>query len=70
MLDLKEFQNIQFKIADMITDYNAARLMVHEAAKALDNKQSDTTLRSAMAKNFATDVCYNICNEALQIHVR
>ena len=65
---LKEFQNIQFKIADMITDYNAARLMVHEAAKALDNKQSDTTLRSAMAKNFATDVCYNICNEALQIH--
>ncbi len=65
---LKEFQNIQFKIADMITDYNAARLMVHEAAKALDNKQSDTTLRSAMAKKFATDVCYNICNEALQIH--
>ena len=65
---LKEFQSIQFKIADMITDYNAARLMVHEAAKALDLKQSDTTIKSAMAKKFATDVCFNICNEALQIH--
>ena len=65
---LKEFQSIQFKIADMITDYNAARLMVHEAANALDLKQSDTTIKSAMAKKFATDVCFNICNEALQIH--
>ena len=52
----------------MITDYNAARLLVHEAANALDLKQSDTTIKSAMAKKFATDVCFNICNEALQIH--
>jgi alkylation response protein AidB-like acyl-CoA dehydrogenase len=65
---LKQFQSIQFKLADMITDYNAARLMVHEAANALDSKQNDTTFKSAMAKKFATDVCYNICNEALQIH--
>ncbi len=65
---LKEFQSIQFKIADMITDFHAARLMVHEAAKALDKNQSDTTIKSAMAKKFATDACYSICNEALQIH--
>ena len=65
---LKEFQSIQFKIADMITDYNAARLMVHEAAKALDDNKRDTTVKSAMAKKFATDTCFNICNEALQIH--
>ena len=65
---LKEFQSIQFKIADMITDYHAARLMVHEAANALDKNKSETTIKSAMAKKFATDVCFNICNEALQIH--
>ena len=52
----------------MITDYNAARLMVHKAAKALDKKQPDTNIKSAMAKKFATDVCFNICNDALQIH--
>ena len=65
---LKEFQSIQFKIADMITDYNAARLMVHQAAKAIDNNEKDSTIKSAMAKKFATDACFNICNEALQIH--
>ena len=65
---LKEFQSIQFKIADMITDYNAARLMVHQAAKAIDNNDSESTIKSAMAKRFATDVCFNICNDALQIH--
>ena len=65
---LKDFQNIQFKISDMITDYNAARLMVHQAANALDKKQNDTTVKSAMAKKFATDLCYRICDEALQIH--
>ena len=65
---LKEFQNIQFKIADMITDYQAARLMVHRAAMSLENKEIDSTINSAMAKRFATDTCFKICNEALQIH--
>ena len=65
---LKEFQSIQFKIADMITDYNASRLMVHQAAKALDNSDKESTLKSAMAKKFATDACFKICNDALQIH--
>ena len=65
---LKEFQNIQFKIADMVTNYQAARLMVHSAAMSLDNKEKNTTTNSAMAKRFATDICFKICNEALQIH--
>ena len=65
---LKEFQNIQFKIADMITDYQAARLMVHRSAVSLENKEKDSTINSAMAKRFATDACFKICNEALQIH--
>lgn len=65
---LKEYQSIQFKIADMITEYNAARLIVHQAAEALDNKLNNSTYLSAMAKRYATDACFNICNEALQIH--
>ena len=65
---LKDFQSIQFKIADMITDYNASRLMVHQAARALDNADKESTLKSAMAKKFATDACFKICNDALQIH--
>ena len=65
---LKEFQNIQFKIADMITHYYAARLMVHKAAKSLENNEKESTVNSAMAKRYATDMCFDICNEALQIH--
>ena len=65
---LKDFQSIQFKIADMITEYKASRLMVHHAANALDNKIKGSTSLAAMAKRYATDACFNICNEALQIH--
>ena len=65
---LKDFQSIQFKIADMITEFNAARLLVHEAAIALDNKHKNSTLKAAMAKRYATDIGFKICNEALQIY--
>ena len=65
---LKEFQDIQFKIADMVTEYKAARLMVNKAAASLENKDSDSTVYSAMAKRFVTDACFKICNQALQIH--
>ena len=65
---LKDFQSIQFKLADMITDYEAAKLMVHKAANAIDKKEQNSTVMSAMAKKHATDVCFQICNEALQIH--
>ncbi|MBN8889346.1 MAG: acyl-CoA dehydrogenase [Rhodospirillales bacterium 70-18] len=65
---LADFQALQFKLADMATELEAARLMVHRAAVALDNGATDATLRCAMAKRFATDICFRICDEALQLH--
>ena len=65
---LSEFQALQFKLADMATDLEAARRMVHRAAVALDARAPDATQRCAMAKRFATDVCHRICDEALQLH--
>ncbi len=65
---LAEFQALQFKLADMATELEAARLMVHRAAAALDASASDATMRCAMAKRYATDVCFRICDEALQLH--
>ncbi len=65
---LSEFQALQFKLADMATELEAARLMVHRAAVALDQGEADATMRCAMAKRYATDVCFRICDEALQLH--
>ena len=65
---LAEFQALQFRLADMATELEAARLMVHRAAVALDRGDADATMRCAMAKRFATDVCFRICDEALQLH--
>jgi len=65
---LAEFQALQFKLADMATELEAARLMVRRAAAALDAGDADATLYCAMAKRFATDAGFTICNEALQIH--
>ncbi|MES2217544.1 MAG: acyl-CoA dehydrogenase family protein [Pseudomonadota bacterium] len=64
---LMEFEALQFKFADMITDLEAARLMVLRAAFALDNNHPQAPMYCAMAKRFATDHCFQICNEALQI---
>lgn len=66
-LELANFQALQFKLADMATELVAARQMVRLAASKLDNGHADATTYCAMAKRFATDVCYNICDEALQI---
>ena len=63
-----EFQVMQFKIADMATDLEAARLMIYRAADALDRADPDASKYSAMAKRYATDLGFKICNEALQIH--
>src|SRR5215469_7280788 len=65
---LAEFQALQFKLADMATDLDAARLMVHRAAASLDAGHPEATLRCAMAKRFATDVGFRVCNDALQLH--
>jgi isobutyryl-CoA dehydrogenase len=65
---LSEFQALQFKLADMATELAAARLMVWRAALALDRGDRDATLACAMAKRFATDAAFQICNDALQLH--
>lgn len=62
------FQATQFKLADMATHLEAARLMVYRAAVALDRRATDQTMWCAMAKRFATDTCFDICDEALQLH--
>jgi alkylation response protein AidB-like acyl-CoA dehydrogenase len=63
-----DFQAIQFKVADMAMDLEAARLMIYRAADALDRADPQATMYSAMAKRYATDLGFGICNEALQIH--
>ena len=65
---LAEFQALQFRLADMATELEAARLMVMNAAAKLDSGAADATMYCAMAKRFATDVGFNVCNEALQLH--
>jgi len=65
---LAAFQGLQFMIADMATDHEASQLMIYRAAHALDNKLPNTTMKSAMAKRFATDVCFKVVNDALQLH--
>ncbi len=65
---LADFQALQFRLADMATELQAARLMVYHAASCLDAGDNDATLHCAMAKRFATDVCFTVCNEALQLH--
>jgi alkylation response protein AidB-like acyl-CoA dehydrogenase len=65
---IAEFQALQFRIADMATELEAARLMVHRAALALERGTSQATLLAAMAKRFATDIGFQVVNDALQLH--
>jgi alkylation response protein AidB-like acyl-CoA dehydrogenase len=65
---LQDFQALQFKVADMATELEAARLMIHNAADALDRKDPQATKLCAMAKRFATDAGFSVANDALQIH--
>jgi alkylation response protein AidB-like acyl-CoA dehydrogenase len=65
---LADFQALQFKLADMATELDAARLMLWRAASSLDRGDPDATLHCAMAKRLATDAGFHVCNEALQLH--
>ena len=65
---LSGFQVTQFKIADMATDLEASRLMLYRAAAALDDQNPAAPKYCAMAKRFATDACFDIVNQALQLH--
>lgn len=65
---LTEFQALQFKLADMAIELEAARTLLWRAAAALDAKDPEAAKLCAMAKRFATDAGFNIANEALQLH--
>jgi alkylation response protein AidB-like acyl-CoA dehydrogenase len=65
---IADFQVTQFKLADMATELEAARLMIRGAASALDKRDPRATMLCAMAKRFATDAGSRIANEALQLH--
>lgn len=65
---LAAFQALQFKLAAMATKLVAARQMVRFAAFKLDSGDPEATMYCAMAKQFATDACFEVCNEALQLH--
>jgi alkylation response protein AidB-like acyl-CoA dehydrogenase len=64
---LADFQALQFKLADMATELEAARLMVRRGAASLDRGDLEATMHCAMAKRFATDAGFHVCNEALQL---
>src|SRR5882757_3891797 len=64
---LADFQALQFKLADMATDLDAARLMMRRGAASLDRGDPEATMHCAMAKRLATDAGFRICNEALQL---
>ncbi|HBH45396.1 MAG TPA: acyl-CoA dehydrogenase [Hyphomonas atlantica] len=65
---IASFQNTAFKLADMETELQAARVMLYEAAGRLDRKAPDATRWCAMAKRFVTDTAFKVANDALQIH--
>lgn len=65
---IADFQNTQFRLADMATELEASQLMIYSAADALDHKAPNAGMKCAMAKRFATDLCSKVANDALQVH--
>jgi alkylation response protein AidB-like acyl-CoA dehydrogenase len=65
---LEEFQALQFRLADMATELEVARTFLWRAAAALDRKEENAATLCAMAKRFVTDACFEIANQALQLH--
>ncbi|KJY84682.1 acyl-CoA dehydrogenase [Vibrio galatheae] len=65
---ISDFQAVQFKLADMATELVAARQMVRLAASKLDHGNSEATAYCAMAKRFATDIGFKVCDQALQLY--
>ncbi|XP_016308314.1 isobutyryl-CoA dehydrogenase, mitochondrial-like [Sinocyclocheilus anshuiensis] len=65
---LSNSQFLQFKLAEMATKLVASRLLVRQAAVALQEGRPEAVSLCSMAKLFVTDECFSICNQALQIH--
>ena len=64
---INQFQGLQFKMADMATSLEAARLLLYAAANKLDGRAHDAGKWSAMAKKFVTDEGFTVANDALQL---
>ena len=65
---LDEFQALQFRLADMATALEASRALLWQAAAAFDRNDANATALIAMAKRFVTDSCFDVANQALQLH--
>jgi butyryl-CoA dehydrogenase len=65
---LKDMQALRFYFANMLTDFEAARLMVYRAARALDKNDPNAPMYCAMAKRMATDIAFEISDKAMQLH--
>lgn len=65
---ITEFQNTQFKLADMETDLQASRALLYSAARRVDAGEADAGAHCAMAKRFVTDTAFKVANDALQLH--
>src|ERR1700688_1143630 len=65
---LDEFQALQFRLADMATALEASRALLRQAAAAFDRNDANATALIAMAKRFVTDSCFDVANQALQLH--
>lgn len=64
---LADFQALQFRVADMVTDLDAARLMVYRAARSLDEDHPQKITHCAMAKRYASEACFQVVDRALQM---
>ncbi len=64
---IDQFQGLQFRLADMETELQAARVFLRQAAWKLDTKSHDATVHCAMAKRFVTDTAFRVANDALQL---
>ncbi|MDZ7600484.1 MAG: acyl-CoA dehydrogenase family protein, partial [Hoeflea sp.] len=65
---IDQFQALQFRLADMETDMQAARIFLRQAASKLDRRAPDATKYCAMAKRLVTDTAFRVANDALQLH--
>jgi alkylation response protein AidB-like acyl-CoA dehydrogenase len=64
---LNEFQALRFRLADMATELEAARVFLYQAAWKLDAGAADATMHCAMAKRLVTDTAFRVANDALQL---
>lgn len=65
---LSEFQALRFELAEMVTAYQAAKLMVYRAAAALDKELPEAPMYAAMAKQYASNTAFKISDKAMQLH--